>query len=98
GASKKPDIRHIALSPQGDSAYSGLFEDYNKLLGNQTTGLADFTKQYQALTPQLAGLDQLHASTYGDLLKRAQSYDPTANLRTSGDYLFGNLDKYLKTG
>lgn len=98
GSSKKPDIRHIALSPEGDAGYSNLFGDYNKLLGAQTAGLGDFTKQYQALTPQLAGLDQLHASTYGDLLKQAQNYNPTANLRTSGDYLFGNLDKYLNTG
>jgi len=98
GASKKPDIRHIALSPEGDSAYSNLFKDYNSLLGNQSAGLADFTSQYKSLTPQLAGLDQLHASTYGDLLKRAASYDPTANLQTSGNYLFNNLDKYLKTG
>jgi hypothetical protein len=98
GASKAPNIRHIPLSEQGDAAYSNLFADYNKLLGNQTSGLEDFTKQYQSLTPQLAGLDQLHASTYGDLLKRAASYDPTGNLRSSGDYLFNNLDKYLKTG
>jgi len=98
GSSKKPDIRHEALSPQGDIAYSNLFGDYNKLLGAQTAGLSDFTSQYKALTPQLAGLDQLHASTYGDLIKRAASYDPTANLQTSGNYLFNNLDKYLNTG
>jgi hypothetical protein len=98
GSSKKPDIRHIALSNEGDAAYSNLFKDYNSLLGAQTSGLSDFASQYKSLTPQLAALDQLHASTYGDLLKRAASYDPTANLQTSGNYLFGNLDKYLKTG
>jgi hypothetical protein len=98
GSSKKPDIRHTALSPQADTRYSSLFSDYDKLLGAQTSGLGDFTKQYQALTPQLAGLDQLHAATYGKLLDQAQSYDPTKNLTTSGNYLFGNLDKYLNTG
>lgn len=98
GNSKAPDLRHIALSPQGDSAYSNLFSDYNSLLGNQKSGLEDFTKSYQSLTPQLAGLDQLHASTYGNLLANAQNYDPTGNLRSSGDYLFNNLDKYLNTG
>jgi len=98
GSSKKPDIRHIALSPEGDSAYSNLFGDYNKLLANQTAGLSDFTKSYQSLTPQLSQLDQLHSGIYGDLLKRAASYDPTANLRTSGDYLFGQANRFLDRG
>jgi hypothetical protein len=86
------------LSPEGDARYSGLFSDYDKLLGAQTSGLSDFEKLYSGLTPQLASLDQEHAGRYGDLLKQASSYDPTANLRTSGDYLFGQADKYLNTG
>lgn len=93
-----PDIRRGTLIQDAELPYRNLFGDYNKLLGAQTAGLGDFTKQYQALTPQLAGLDQLHSSTYGDLINRAKNYDPSANLRSSGDYLFGNLDKYLNRG
>jgi len=98
GNSKPPNLKHVALSPQGDSAYSGLFEDYNKLLGNQTAGLSDFTSQYKALTPQLAGLDQLHASTLGDLVTKALNFNPTKYLQDSGNYLFGQADRYLKQG
>jgi hypothetical protein len=98
GNDQAPDIQHKALSPEGDSAYSKLFADYNKLLGSQTAGLQDFSSAYKSLTPQLAGLDQLHASTYGNLINQAQNYDPTRNLQSSGNYLFGNLDKYLNTG
>lgn len=93
-----PDIRRGTLIQDAELPYRNLFGDYNKLLGAQTAGLSDFTKSYQALTPQLSALDQLHSSVYGDLVNRAKNYDPSANLRSSGDYLFGNLDKYLNRG
>jgi len=98
GKNQSPDIQSRPLSQVAEPLYDRLFADYQKSLGNQTSGLQDFSKQFQSLTPQLAGLDQLHASTYQNLIDQAKNYDPTANLRTSGDYLFGNASNFLKQG
>lgn len=94
GNSKKPDLRHIALSPQGDTEYSKLFEDYSSLLGNQKGQLADFTSQYKALTPQFAQLGQEDVGTYSQLLKNATARDPIADMARLGDYGFGKLTEW----
>lgn len=93
-----PDVRRGTLIQDAEKPIRELFSDYTKSLGSQTAGLQDFTKQYQALTPQLAGLDQLHSSTLGDLVTKAMNFNPTKFLQDSGNYLFGNLDKYLNQG
>ncbi len=94
GNSRSPDLRHIALSPQADTQYAKLFGDYSSLLGNQKTGLADFSSQYKALTPQVAGLGQEDVGTYTQLLKNATARDPLADMRSIGDYGFGKLNEF----
>ena len=94
GNSKAPNLRHTALSPQGDVGYTNLFGDYNTLLGDQKSNLADFTSQYKGLTPQVAGLNQQDVATYNDLIKKATGRDPIADMAAIGDYGFGKLKDF----
>lgn len=98
GKNQAPDIQSRPLSQEAETLYNSLFKDYGKVGSAAQGDLGKFREQFTALTPQLSALDQSHSALYGDLLKQAGSYDPTKNFRASGDYLFGNLDRYLDRG